>query len=791
MVDYFIYENHFDESLINSSSCCIFSPLCRFCEHSRIKCYVEEQVFLGWCNFYLKLVGEEIETVTQLWDWTLLLALLDGLNLETQVQCDKETIAGFRHYYWDIVQEYLVKEKVVKSVSLNDKAVLVRKKFTHWIVEIIWCLIFRHHFNLTTVKMSRRPFVDYHKASTGLLKWMRNKLPSSCKINDILLDLSDGVVLCQLVNAIAPCSIDCLYAGVNACAEDVVCYAMQAAKDVLGIPPLVMPEEIVDCNADEKSLITYLALFRSADRMLSRGIRPISPRMSPRGGNNFINNGLVGLNKHGYFTKTQLRKSQAKQSIAYGFGIRCGEVGKPTEFVVHLNGKSTSELCVSIKCFPDSDHAELGYLKAEPKIKPVGESSYVISYTPIRSGDYEISVLCGRTHIYNSPFKVNIKDPAASFRCVNEPDSLLSIEPINHLSSSDYMIFHEESPDTSPYTSEKCFKNSPGELALEKNKYVNNNSIQLSLDDLDCTSNDSVFLDRPEASPKQKERCTGILNADSSLGSSVSSSLQEILSCTAVGKGLSSGEVGVMSYFEVHTSGKSNGPLNVLITCPAMSIPTPHVNTRVEGGQLIHDVMYLPTEPGTYEIELKWGNKLIHGSPYRAVVIETHSTPTTHSHPGFADVFRDVSRRERTAVVFYSATSSDRNHKQRWQYLESILRGSIEQLHVDSIAADIALSGEQRAKLFSITQTRSTPFVFVHKKFLGTYNTVVALHRNQQLKGRLHEIFDDAMFDYRISDFIDMHIIHDIKLTLKELENPPSEFAAQPTNSTEPLFGVK
>ncbi len=107
--------------ILDAPRCCIFSPLCRFCRNSKIKCYVQDKLFVGWCNFYLKLVGDGIDTLTQLWDWTCFVALLNGLSQEKQllseIVCD-DGGAGF-HHNWDIVQDYLVKEKVVKSVLIN------------------------------------------------------------------------------------------------------------------------------------------------------------------------------------------------------------------------------------------------------------------------------------------------------------------------------------------------------------------------------------------------------------------------------------------------------------------------------------------------------------------------------------------------------------------------------------------------------------------------------------------------------------------------------------------------
>lgn len=107
-------ENFFLDLLDDSKGCCIFSSLCRFCKNSKAKCYVQERFFVGWCNFYLRLVDCEIKSLIDLWDWTVFLALLDGLGRDKQYISSRERSEVNEN--WDIVQEYLIKERVIKSI---------------------------------------------------------------------------------------------------------------------------------------------------------------------------------------------------------------------------------------------------------------------------------------------------------------------------------------------------------------------------------------------------------------------------------------------------------------------------------------------------------------------------------------------------------------------------------------------------------------------------------------------------------------------------------------------------
>ena len=713
-----------------------------------------------------------------------------------------------------------------------------RKKFTYWLTEVLWSLIFRHYFDFKPSKMNRRSSVDYRRASHSLIRWVKRKIPG-CQVNDLFFDLRDGIALCGLINSIVPNTIDeCMYSN-NDDAEDVVSCAMRAAKEVLGIPYLITPEELVDCNVDEKSIITYIALYRSADRMLSRGIRPVSPRLeltrdellengditpsttdriSSRGikpaaprlelnsdasiENVDISRGIKRVSpradlkhdavldtmngtgkpsRHTFRQVPEKRQSTEKQNIAYGFGIHYGEVGKPTEFIVHLTGSYKGDLSVFINCVPDDERPV--YLKAKPKIKSLGDSSsgtsYIVSYTPIRSGEYQISVLCGEKHIYNSPFSINIQEPVVTFECLSESDHKLSIEPVTHLPDSDYLLFSDDSGslDLSPCVEK--IEDKIRRLSDRTNK-DDEQDFKLNSDRL-TDSDDSVFIEDPFTRLYLDQNSKGLNSSTHTSGYSTSessskknagsSASHDIEYCTAIGEGLYSGEVGVVSHFEVRTPNSGCGPLSVVVTCPAMSIPSPHVNTRSSGDVLIHDVMYLPTEPGYYAIEIKWGKKIVADSPYHLAVKEIgHSLKQIPSD--LADLF---DANEMSAVIFYSATSSDKKHQRRKEYLESIMSGLIAQLHTKCVPVDIALSAGQRRNLFAVAQDRTLPLVFVNRKFIGGYDAVIGLDRQGMLEEHVNEVLGDALlFHGSVSDFIDVQVLNDIKNTLHELKHPLS-----------------
>ena len=601
--------------------------------------------------------------------------------------------------------------------------------------------------------MNRTTAIDYHKASLSLIKWIKIKVPN-CRIVSIPTDLCNGVVLCQLVNAIMPKTIHSSFYTGNNNAEDAIICAMEAAKEVLGIPALLNAKDIADCRADEKSLITYLALFRSADRMLARGIRPVVPRTDGFG--------------HG--RKIHQSKPIQRNDMAYGFGIRYGEVGKPTEFVVQIEHREKSDVHISIKCTPDKE--DVAKFSAEPSLKSIGDSIYAVSYTPIIAGYYEISVLCDQNHINSSPFKIRVKEP----NIVNERSTgsarNISVESSKQVSPDEYLLFSDDP---------QCFANNTDlDDISDKVSYRPDslNTVDSGIESVQYNENPSDNLSLTDNSERDSHVTT--LNPSPnflSKGGSESSAFSDFDFFEATGHGLDSGEVGVMSHFEVRTPNGSNGPLSVTVTCPAVSIPTPFVNSRSDGDQLIHDVMFLPTEPGTYQIEVKWGSKLIAGSPYTAIVTEAMAKqPTVIDSSDLDKLLSDNVNGEKEAVLYYSATSTDTRHTRRCQYLESILRSEIEHLNLERVAVDLELRSEERRYLFSKINIRqsntSLPFVCLNKKFLGTFEKLIGLYRKGDLKEYIDKEFDCFKTVEENNDLVDFKTLREIKAALSAMKSP-------------------
>ncbi|KAG7281045.1 hypothetical protein CRUP_016677 [Coryphaenoides rupestris] len=148
--------------------------------------------------------------------------------------------------------------------------------------------------------------------------------------------------------------------------------AMQQADDWLGVPQVIAPEEIVDPNVDEHSVMTYLSQFPKAK------LKPGAPLKSK-----------------------QLFPDKAK---AYGPGIEPhgNTVLQPAVFTVDTQEAGSGEVLVYVE---DPE----GY-KEEAKVKPNKNKSgtYTVTYVPKVEGVHKVKVLFAGQDIDKSPYTVNV-----------------------------------------------------------------------------------------------------------------------------------------------------------------------------------------------------------------------------------------------------------------------------------------------------------------------------------------------------------------------------------------------
>ena len=215
----------------------------------------------------------------------------------------------------------------------------------------------------------------------------------------------------------------------------------------------------------------------------------------------------------------------------------------------------------------------------------------------------------------------------------------------------------------------------------------------------------------------------------------------------ASGAGLQTGEVGLVSSFQVRTPAGEKGPLSIGITCPALSIPVPSVSTELHATYLQHDVVYLPTEPGVYQIDVSWGDTSIEGSPFYLSVAETTTQKQEETKEESAKNQTRISyyrpTNKHSLIIYYSATTEDSEQRANKQHLETLLR---EENPLDSlicITMDLELERVGRKKIFEKASTRKLPMVFVNEKYVGSFEDIIALYGEGKLRETLLQCTGD------------------------------------------------
>ena len=105
--------------------------------------------------------------------------------------------------------------------------------------------------------------VDFFPLQQRLLGWVKDKLPD-LPVNNFTSDWNDGKAVGALVDSVAP----------GLCPDwgdwdpkkplENAREAMDLADKWLNVPKLLTPEEIVNPNVDEQSMMTYLSQFPNA-----------------------------------------------------------------------------------------------------------------------------------------------------------------------------------------------------------------------------------------------------------------------------------------------------------------------------------------------------------------------------------------------------------------------------------------------------------------------------------------------------------------------------------------------
>uniref|UniRef100_A0A8B9NMS2 Filamin C n=1 Tax=Accipiter nisus TaxID=211598 RepID=A0A8B9NMS2_9AVES len=345
--------------------------------------------------------------------------------------------------------------------------------------------------------------------------------------------------------------------------------AMQQADDWLGVPQVIAPEEIVDPNVDEHSVMTYLSQFPKAK------LKPGAP--------------------------LRARQPQPSRARAYGPGIepQGNVVLKPAQFTVETLEAGVGEVLVYVE--DPEGHTE------EAKVVPNNDKkrTYSVTYVPKVGGLHKVTVLFAGQNIDKSPFGVNVGMALGDANKVTARGP--GLEPVGNVANKptyfDIYTAGAGPGDVGVVIVDPQGRRDTVEVMLEDkgdNIYRCTYRPVLEGPHTICVTYAGAQIPKSPFTVNVAEACTPS-------------------ACRATGRGLQPKGVRVRETadFRVLTKGAGTGDLRVLVKGPKGTEEPVKVRDAGDG---VYECEYHPMVPGKYQVAITWGGYAIPRSPFEVQV---------------------------------------------------------------------------------------------------------------------------------------------------------------------------
>uniref|UniRef100_A0A3Q3SF82 Filamin A, alpha (actin binding protein 280) n=1 Tax=Mastacembelus armatus TaxID=205130 RepID=A0A3Q3SF82_9TELE len=523
---------------------------------------IQQNTFTRWCNEHLKCVNKRIGNLqTDLSDGLRLIGLLEVLSQKKMFRKynQRPTFRQMQLENVSVALEFLDKENI-KLVSIDSKAIVDGN--LKLILGLIWTLILHYSISMPMWDEEEETADDGKQKTPKqrLLGWIQNKLPE-LPITNFNRDWQTGRALGALVDSCAPGLCPDWDQWDQTKPVDNAREAMQQADDWLGIPQVITPEEIVDPNVDEHSVMTYLSQFPKAK--LKPGA-PLRPKLNP------------------------------KKARAYGPGIEPvgNVVMKKAEFTVETISAGMGEVLVYVE--DPAGHRE------EAKVTANNDKNrtYSVFYIPKVTGMFHSLIW---QHISKSPFEVEIgmAQGDSSKATAQGP----GIEPSGNIANK------------STYFDVYTAGAGVGEVEVViMDPAGKKNTVTCNIEDKGNSSYRCTYKPTQEGQHTIYVTFAGGQINKSPFTVSVGEACNPNL-CRAKGRGLQPKGLRVKETadFKVYTKGAGTGELKVSIKGPMAKDLNPC--KRKDLGDGVYEFDYYPTTPGTYTITITWGGQHIPRSP--------------------------------------------------------------------------------------------------------------------------------------------------------------------------------
>ncbi|CAG5093928.1 Similar to cher: Filamin-A (Drosophila melanogaster) [Cotesia congregata] len=332
---------------------------------------IQQNTFTRWANKHLKSINKYIDDLEcDLSDGLNLVSLLEVLSQKRLPKHNKRP--NFRSQKLENVAVALkfLDDEGIRIVNIDSSDIVDCK--LKLILGLIWTLILHY-----SISMPMWDYDDTEEAQKGatpkqrLMHWIQAKLPE-LPINNFTSDWNDGRAVGALVDAVAPGLCPDWPDWNPKDAVQNASEAMSLADDWLNIPQLISPEEMVNPNVDELSMMTYLSQYPNAK--LKSGA-PLRARTNPN------------------------------RVRAYGPGIepKGPIVSAPANFTVETFSAGKGDVEVTV------DDAMGHKLPVDIRFNNDRNLTYSVSYTPKTEGPHKVRVLYGGREIPKSPYTVAVE----------------------------------------------------------------------------------------------------------------------------------------------------------------------------------------------------------------------------------------------------------------------------------------------------------------------------------------------------------------------------------------------
>ncbi|XP_072402896.1 filamin-A isoform X1 [Diabrotica undecimpunctata] len=333
---------------------------------------IQQNTFTRWANEHLKTVSKHIGNLeTDLSDGLRLITLIEVLSGKSLPKYNKKP--SFRSQKLENVSvalKFLQDDEGIRIVNIDSSHIVDCK--LKLILGLIWTLIL--HYSISLPMWEGEDDLNNGTEPTPkqrLMNWIQTKLPD-LPIKNFTTDWNSGKAVGALVDAVAPGLCPDWQDWDNREGVKNASEAMNLADDWLNVPQLIKPEEIVNPNIDEQSMMTYLSQYPNAKLKPGAPLRP----------------------------KTNVNKVRV-----YGPGIEpTGPVvGAPAIFTVETFSAGRADVEVIVEN-PRGQREP-----ADVKFNNDKNLTYTVSYQPQMEGIHTIYVLFSGRNSPKSPYHVKVE----------------------------------------------------------------------------------------------------------------------------------------------------------------------------------------------------------------------------------------------------------------------------------------------------------------------------------------------------------------------------------------------